>query len=285
MKRHNEFRNRKALQVNEDRALLIVDDEEHILNSLKRLLRREPYRVHAASSGAEGLEVLAGHDVQMVMSDQRMPHMTGTEFLQKVKECWPDTVRVVLSGYAEADVIVESINQGEVYRFIAKPWNDEGLKLTIRQCFEHYEMTQENRTLQEQTEQQVTELERLNRLLQGSVMSRTRSLQFSQEVLEALPAMVLGISREKEIVLTNSRAQERFAAGSALMPGTDMDDVLPQDVADAVRSCLDANGDSDFRTSWDAERLRVRTALLGSAEERRGCVLLLEEDGDGDEDG
>ena len=104
-----------------EQAVLAVDDEKSILNSLRRSLRKEPYKLFTAESGAEGLEILAAKEIQMVVSDQRMPNRSGTEFLSQVKKLYPDTVRVVLSGYAEAEAIVDSINRGEVFRFIGKP--------------------------------------------------------------------------------------------------------------------------------------------------------------------
>ncbi len=269
----------------EPKAVLFVDDERPILNSLRRLLRREPYTVHTAESGEEGLALLAEHEVQMVVSDQRMPGMTGTQFLQKVKQGWPDTVRVVLSGYAEADAIVAAINQGEVYRFVGKPWKDASLKATIIQCLEHWDMVQENRRLTEQSNRQVAELQRLNAMLEGSVEFRTRSLQLSQEMLERLPEMVLGISADGEILLTNERARAEFADLRALLPGSDIAEVLPPEVAAAVRRSL-ADGRADaFGFTWQDRRLRARPALLGPVEEPRGCVLVLGEEGGDDDDG
>lgn len=260
-----------------EKSVLFVDDESHILTSLKRLLRKEPYRVHTAVGGAAGLEVLAANEIQMVVSDQRMPEMTGTQFLQKVKESYPDTVRLVLSGYAEAGAIVDAINTGEVYRFIGKPWEDESLKLTLRQCLEHYDMIQENRRLTEQSARQLAELQRLNQLLAGSVESRTRSLQFSQEVLESLPRMVLGISQEEEIVLTNGSARAGLPALAGLMPGADIREVLPPEAVAAIRGRLADPALGSFQFEWEGRRLTAEPARLGSDAAPRGCILLLED--------
>ncbi len=115
-----------------------------------------------------------------------------------MKEGWPDTVRVVLSGYADAATVVESINKGEVYRFVAKPWNDDALKHTILQGLEHWEMVQENRRLhRRRPPARWPNCSRLNGLLEGSVEARTRSLQFAQEVLELLPEMRAGRQRRR----------------------------------------------------------------------------------------
>ncbi|MCT8124972.1 EAL domain-containing protein [Alishewanella sp. BS5-314] len=119
-------------------TLLLVDDEENILHSLKRLLRKEPYLVLSCSSAAEALELLAIHQVQVIISDQRMPEMNGTEFLSRVKEMYPDTVRIVLSGYTDLRSVTEAINRGAIYKFMTKPWQDDELKTEIAAAFRRY---------------------------------------------------------------------------------------------------------------------------------------------------
>ena len=119
-------------------TLLLVDDEPSILSALKRLLRREGYHILCAESAAQGLELLATHLVQVIISDQRMPGMTGTEFLGKVKDLYPDTVRLVLSGYSELNTLTEAINKGAIYRYLSKPWDDEKLKQEVTQAFRYY---------------------------------------------------------------------------------------------------------------------------------------------------
>lgn len=116
-------------------TLLLVDDEPNILAALNRLFRREGYRVLVAGSGAEGLELLATYQVHVVISDQRMPEMTGTEFLSRVKELYPETVRIVLSGYSELSSVTEAINRGAIWKYFSKPWNDELLKDEVRRAF------------------------------------------------------------------------------------------------------------------------------------------------------
>jgi diguanylate cyclase (GGDEF)-like protein/PAS domain S-box-containing protein len=119
----------------DDDTLLIVDDEENILAALRRLLRREGFRVLTANSGKEGLDLLAVNRVQVIISDQRMPGMSGTEFLAIAKELYPDTIRMILSGYADLTAVTDSVNQGEVYKFMTKPWDDSSLKAIIREAF------------------------------------------------------------------------------------------------------------------------------------------------------
>jgi diguanylate cyclase (GGDEF)-like protein len=116
-------------------TLLLVDDELNVLSALKRLLRRDGYRILAASSAREGLELLATHSVQVIISDHLMPEMSGTEFLSRVKQLHPHTVRMVLSGYADLNAITDAINEGAIYKFLTKPWDDEDLHEAVRQAF------------------------------------------------------------------------------------------------------------------------------------------------------
>lgn len=125
----------------EGRNLLILDDEANILRSIKRLLRRDGYRIHLAETAEDALRVLAMHEIQVVLSDQRMPEMNGTEFLSRVKDMYPETIRIVLSGYTDIDSVTDAINRGSIYKFLTKPWDDEQLREQIRQAFLHYDAT------------------------------------------------------------------------------------------------------------------------------------------------
>ena len=169
-----------------------------------------------------------------------------------------------------------AINQGEVYRFVGKPWKDEALKTTIRQCFEHFDILQENLRLTRQTQLQVHQLQNLNNLLEASVEVRTLKVQFSQEVVENLPLMILGISH-KEVVLTNGWARSRLEALRTVIPGTEMDAILPPDAVAAIRSCMTTTKAQEFSFSWGGMSLKARPSILGTEDSPRGCVLLLEE--------
>ena len=117
-------------------AILLVDDEEMILNALRRVLASFEWDVLVAESGAQALEIMACRPIALIISDQRMPGMNGLELLNVVKKEYPDTVRIILTGYAEMDVVVKAINQGEVYRFFTKPWNNDELLETIREILQ-----------------------------------------------------------------------------------------------------------------------------------------------------
>ena len=121
-------------------TILVVDDDVDTLSALHRLFRRDNYRVLTASSPAEAFELLALYRVQVVMCDQRMPVLSGTEFLSKVKEMYPDTMRIILSGYTGVNIVLDSINRGSIYKFYTKPWNDAELRDNVRLAFRQYWM-------------------------------------------------------------------------------------------------------------------------------------------------
>jgi len=122
-----------------ERTLLLLDDEENVLRSLVRLFRRDGYNVLTANSVRQAFDLLASNTVQVIVSDQRMPDMSGTEFLGRVRDLYPDTIRMVLSGYTDVTTITEAINRGAIYRFLTKPWNDEELREHIHAAFRAFE--------------------------------------------------------------------------------------------------------------------------------------------------
>ena len=127
--------------------ILFVDDETANLRLLERLFRNS-YEVLTAASGSEALDLLSIHDVALIISDQRMPSMTGLEFLKQAAEKRPQTVRIMLTGYTDASAIVDAINSGVVYKYINKPWANEELQQTVKRALQHYETTKAQRQLQ-----------------------------------------------------------------------------------------------------------------------------------------
>lgn len=201
--------------------LLLVDDEENILSSLTRLLRRDGYTLFRATSGEEGLKLLAENDVGVIVSDQRMPHMTGVEFLTRAREMRPDTVRIVLSGYTDLDSVTEAINRGSIYKFLTKPWEDELLRQNIAEAFERYHMKRENQRLFQELTQASTLLKTINENLEQQVVERTaealgnlRTLQLEQAVLHALPVAIIGLDTEGMIMLANQMAENILCPAS-----------------------------------------------------------------------
>jgi response regulator RpfG family c-di-GMP phosphodiesterase len=148
------------------RTLLLLDDEENILTSLTRLLRRDGYKILRATSAAAAFELLAAHPVGAIISDQRMPEMSGTEFLRRVKRLYPDTVRMVLSGYTDLKSVTDAINEGAVYKFLTKPWDDELLRANIQEAFQYHDLIQDNQRLSDEMASISEELNRAKRELE-----------------------------------------------------------------------------------------------------------------------
>jgi len=159
-----------------EHAVLFVDDEGNILKAVQRLLRNEPWQVLTAARGSEALEILDQTPAQVVVSDQRMPEMSGVDLLQAIRERRPNVVRMMLTGYTEMNVAVEAINRGEIFRLITKPWNDEELKATLRQAFDHFDLKEEIKRLNQVTREQNLKLQDMNRNLEQKVRDRTKQL-------------------------------------------------------------------------------------------------------------
>jgi response regulator RpfG family c-di-GMP phosphodiesterase len=157
--------------------LLCVDDEPNILSALRRLLRPHGYQVTIAGSGAEALAIMEKQVFDLVISDMRMPEMDGAQFLEQVKRRWPDTVRLLLTGYADITSTVDAINKGEIYRYISKPWDDNELLVIVRQALERKALEREKIRLELLTARQNEELRDLNANLELKVMERTVELR------------------------------------------------------------------------------------------------------------
>ncbi|AHZ71798.1 response regulator receiver domain-containing protein [Pseudomonas mandelii JR-1] len=165
-------------------TILLVDDEESILNSLRRLLRGQPYEVLLATSGEQALDIMAKQPVDLVMSDARMPNMDGATLLAHIHQRHPDTLRILLTGYADLTMIVKAINDGQIDRYISKPWHDEELLLTLRQSFAYQRSERERLHLVQETWEQNEELRLLNATLEKHVASRTAELQQTADMLD-----------------------------------------------------------------------------------------------------
>lgn len=157
-------------------TLLLVDDEASILSSLRRLLRPAGYTIHTAESGKAGLEILEREPIDLVISDMRMPEMNGAQFLEQVRARWPATMRILLTGYADVGSTIDAINRGEIFRYIAKPWDDNQLTLTIRDALESSRLRNENARLLALTQAQNEELAKLNAGLEQKVTERTAEI-------------------------------------------------------------------------------------------------------------
>lgn len=160
-----------------DDAVLFVDDEENIQRSFRREFRGAGWEVLTASTGEEGLKIQEQEEVGIIVSDHRMPGMTGVEFLTIVRERWPDTFRIMLTGYGDLETITTAINAGEIHRFLAKPWDPDILRTAIDQGIERASLLRENEFLSQAVEEQNAKLLSLTEDLEKRVDERTAKLE------------------------------------------------------------------------------------------------------------
>jgi FixJ family two-component response regulator len=253
-------------------TLLLVDDEENIVASLRRLLRAEGWLVLGATSAEQALQLMARHEVDVILSDHRMPGMTGVQLLRRVRDLYPDTVRLVLSGYTELQSITDAINEGAIYKFLAKPWDDAQLRADLRDAFALKEMADQNRRLDQEVQHANRELAELNRrqqaLLDAQRAQNQRevdSREAKQELLDALPVPVFGIDEEGLLVFANAPAQALCAGNGDLLGG-----LATEQLPHAMRQALDGG---PMNLTLAGRRFRaVCRPLSGNA---RGWLLVL----------
>lgn len=164
--------------------ILFVDDEAHILSSIRRLIRPLRVNAHFANSAAEGLEIMAEEHIDLVVSDMRMPEMDGAAFLSEVSKRWPDTITMLLTGYADISSTIKALNDGGIYRYISKPWDDEELKKIISDGLRLKRLEREKSELIELTRKQNDELQDLNKNLEKKVEERTEEIRQTSAMLD-----------------------------------------------------------------------------------------------------
>ncbi len=264
-------------------TLLLVDDEPNIVSALKRLLRRDGYTILTANCGAQGLELLANNRVDVIISDQRMPGMTGVDFLRQAKVNFPNTIRIVLSGYTELQSVTDAINEGAVYRFLTKPWDDEQLRGHVREAFEYQGLAEENRLLDLKIRSSNLELTAANREM-AEVLQRLReqgdrernSVEIAREALQHIPLPVIGVDDAGLVAFANVAAFELFVDAGPFF-GMELSYALPEVQAamagavEGVPCALELRG-SRYQMRWDR---------MGRDSEARGVVVTFSKIGAG----
>src|SRR5471030_3411036 len=144
-------------------GVLYVDDEINNLNSFKAAFRRD-FDIYTAQSAREGRKVLDNYEIGVIITDQRMPGMTGIEFLESIIPVYPDTIRILLTGFSDINAVTDAINRGQVYKYLVKPWADEELKMYIENALEIYHLRKENKELARKLQLANLELENLSKL-------------------------------------------------------------------------------------------------------------------------
>ena len=263
-----------------ERVLLLVDDEENITASLVRLLRRDGYTILRANSGQCGLDLLAQHKVGVIISDQRMPGMTGVEFLSKVKELYPDTVRIALSGYTELNSVTDAINRGAIYKFLTKPWEDDLLRANVEEAFQRYEMKMENARLNQEIREANEKLQRANQRLEERMEKKNREamlnlhvLEISQEVLEHLPVAVIGIGEDGMIAIANRIAHQLFGTDGRALLGEVANEVIPAELLSDFSSGEYSNQKGNKLRLADGRKFNCWCNETGELSRSKGVIL------------
>jgi len=264
--------------------ILFVDDERNVLRSLERTFLDEDYEILTANSGAEGLQTLQEvSPIQVVISDYRMPEMTGVEFLREVCKKWPDTVRIVLSGYADTASIVSAINEGEIYKFIPKPWNDDELKVTIINALERYNLNKKNQELAEALKAKNEELERINDDLERMVNEKTTKYLLQKEVIkrvqnitDAIPVGIIGIDPDGVIVQCNMEAEKILCSDTPDLLGNRYDEKLPKEVCRFIENVPSQEAMSG-RFNIDGIEVKMTVGFMNNTNQK-GTILVFDRD-------
>jgi len=229
----------------QEQSLLFVDDEENILRSLVRACRCNGYKIFTATSGPDALKVLDENEIQVVVSDQRMAIMSGIDFLKNVKARFPHTVRIVLSGYTDLDAVTQAINEGEIYKFIAKPWEDDALREALEEAFRHFELIDRNRKLTAELTNVNEHLERSNVELKNHLEIQRKNAEMNinvmnntQEILEMLPVAVIGIDDTGMVAIANNEARKIFGADTNALVGQSIENVSDGELFVAYRKMM-----------------------------------------------
>ena len=266
-------------------TLLLVDDEESILASLKRLLRRK-YKILYTTDGIEALSILQenANNIDVIIVDQRMPKMNGIDFLKQVKSKNPEIVRVVLSAYLDIETVTEAVNQGFIYKFIVKPWDEKILLDSIAEACEYRKLCNHNRELTKKLQQKNKLLSDANDLLQKGLDDNNHKLLINSkmiglfhEILELLPFPILGIDPVNMIAATNQAAENLFGNHSLLL-GSNALLVLPQEISHHLVNNCYCNVDYDYEKSEDFEwnNYKVVVRKLGFTDLQGKLLVFIE---------
>ncbi|MFQ5458536.1 MAG: response regulator, partial [Myxococcota bacterium] len=207
-------------------AVLFVDDEPNILKAMGRLFRGENFDLKTAASGAEALKMMDAAPMQVVVSDHRMPGMTGVDLLSKIRERWPDIIRILVTGNSEINIAVDAINRGQIYRLITKPWNDDEIRATVREAVDLYTLRGEIKRLNHLTQEQNLHLKDLHQNLEQKVKERTQDLckknaELSLAYIGTLKAIVGTIDAQHRCAANHSERVGMYTAMIARRMGLD----------------------------------------------------------------
>lgn len=207
--------------------ILFVDDEIEILSAIKRQFRKENFISVTCNSAKEALNLLKDDEFSVIISDERMPEISGLDLMKTVKELYPNTIRIILSGYADSDTIIDAINMGEIYRFISKPWRYDNVINIITDALNKWTIEKKNRTYMEQI---IAE----NRRLKMHLSFRGSSLNLDQNVIDEISVPMIAIGKTGNIEEMNSHALESFS--KYIRKGEPITHIIPESFYNNVKT-------------------------------------------------
>lgn len=258
--------------------ILLVDDEASILASLQRVLRRERYDLVTAQCVTEARRCIKGTEFDLIVSDHRMPDGTGIELLEQVRRDWPETIRIILSGYSEVGVLIKAINEGAIYKYLTKPWDDEELRINIRHALEQRELANENRRLAAEVRMQNQQLVELNEQLRQRASDAQIGLNMAQLLIDSVRVGLIVVDESGLIVHMNSHAWLIMSGESRDLIGVRARDVLPIPEQTRLEGPLAEAGEA--YSSWGSfiirqHKIQWRLSPLCQEERFIGRVLML----------
>ncbi len=253
-------------------SLLCVDDDKGILNSLRRTLKGEDYEVTLANSGYEALEILKEKKVHVVLSDVMMPEMDGVELVSKIKQQYPDIIRLILTGTDDKNVTVKLINTGEIYRYIAKPWDTEELKYILRQSFEHFRLNNENKRLLQENKRISEELVEMNLTLQSDSTDKNNLLGIYTEILDMVEIPIIFINAFQRKAKANIAARDLLN----IRPEEDMEILIAKlscEAKEAIDQYVSVEYNPVVSVVYIGEtKFSIRS--LGTPNKYEGCLMV-----------
>jgi response regulator RpfG family c-di-GMP phosphodiesterase len=245
--------------------VLFVDDEKEILSSIRRQFRKESFDIITCNSGKEALSLLEENEIQVIVSDERMPVMSGLELMKEVKKLYPETIRVILSGYVDSETIIDAINKGEIFRFVSKPWKYADITNIIKEALNKWSIEKKNKKYMEQILDE-------NRRLKMRLSFRESSLNLEQSVIDEVPVPMLAVGGNNKIEIFNKRAKDEFL--DKIDIGNVITTLIPSNIYNHLESNIKNNIESgNFCLEIFKVKYTIYIRALRPTDQYKGIIL------------
>jgi response regulator RpfG family c-di-GMP phosphodiesterase len=260
-----------------DITVLCVDDEESILKSFKRLFRKANFRVLTACGGKEGLDILAREEVHVVAADQKMPGMSGSQFLAKVRRQYRDVIRFTVSGYADADSIRNSILDGGIDRFLTKPWKKDQLVTSFEQCVDQFHIMERDRYFAKQSGMDPRVVQQLEQLRVQLIAELITAESFDVSSIQRLPMPTITTDRNGTVVSIHEAVGRLWSSLAELGAGDSLFSSDLDSLTDLLRAAIKTERRQPVVNGLiDYEPVLVHAVPLIIENHCEGCVMLIE---------